>query len=247
MIHFILNGCKYLFVLPDKELIEIRWRMKNKIKLLLFLVTIAVTGCLNYVQEVVLYPDGSGTMQIDYWMKLPDEESRVVAEKIGLFNPDSVKKEFGSDYTKIESVTVFTDSTDSTTHTVIRLSFERIDSLNNVKAFADAQFVFRKESSGLIYFSQFIPPIATGFGIDASKYHVVYKYTFGGKIINHNAKKVDGRTLVWDYALADIGSGKTIFTTFRPFKLKKTPDWIYMLTGAVLALVIFFLLRKKKD
>jgi len=221
--------------------------MKLYYWLFLLLIIIDITGCLNYVQEVVLYPDGSGLMHIDYWMKLPDAESKSVAEKIGIFEPDSVRKEFASGYSKIENVQVYTDSTDSTTHAIIDLSFNRIDSLNLTRAFSDSRFVFKKESSGQIYFSQFIPPIATGFGIDASKFHVVYKYTFSGTILNHNANKVNGRTLTWDYALSEIGGGKTISVNFRPFKLKKTPDWIYMLTGAVLAIVIFFLFRKKKD
>jgi hypothetical protein len=113
--------------------------------------------------------------------------------------------------------------------------------------FADSKFRFRKETSGQIVFSQFIPPIATGFGIDAGEYTVNYSYTFSGTILNHNAHQVKDNTLVWNYSLADIGIGKSIDVTFRPFKLEKTPDWIYMLTGAVLALVIFFLFRRKRD
>jgi len=186
-------------------------------------------------------------MYIDYWMKLPDENSRIVADKIGIFNADSIKKEFTSNYTELKNVTVFTDSTDSTTHAIVEFTFNRIDSLNLTKAFSDFHFSFRKESSGQIYFTQFIPPIATGFGIDGSKYHVTYIFTISGTILSHNAQYVDGRTLKWEYSLSEIGGGKTISVKFRPFKLKKTPDWIYMLTGAVLALVIFFLLRKKKD
>ena len=60
--------------------------MKPHFSLILLLITINITGCLNYMQEVILYPDGSGEMHIDYWMKLPDEESKNVAEKIGIFN-----------------------------------------------------------------------------------------------------------------------------------------------------------------
>ena len=70
---------------------------------------------------------------------------------------------------------------------------------------------------------------------------------FSGEVVTHNAPKVEGRTLVWDYTLAEIGSGKTISVTFIPFKLKETPYWIYALTGLVLLFVIFFLFRKKKD
>jgi len=47
--------------------------------------------------------------------------------------------------------------------------------------------------------------------------------------------------------LDEIGKGKTISVTFKPFKLKETPYWIYILAGLVLLIVIFFLVRKKKD
>jgi hypothetical protein len=221
--------------------------VKKTFKIFLVISIILLTGCLDYVQQVTLYPDGSGKMHIDYWMKLPDVESRNVANKIGIFEPDSIRSEFSSRYTQIENVKVYTDSTDSTTHGIVDFTFDRIDSLNKTKAFSDANFSFRKNSSGIVEFSQFIPPLATGFGIDATKYRVIYKYTFSGSVINNNANREEDNALIWNYTLADIGGGKTISVTFRPYKLKETPDWIYMLTGTVLAIVIFFLFRKKKD
>lgn len=215
-------------------------------KLLVVLILFYFTGCLNYVQEVTLYPDGSGKMRIEYWMKLPDEESKAVAENIGIFNPDSIRSEFSSVHINLVNIDVFTDTTDSTTHAIINFTFDRIDSLNRTKAFNVVNFSFQEGASGVINFTQFIPPIATGFGIDATHYNVSYIYTFSGKLLVHNAHKVNKRTLSWNYSLADIGGGKSISVTFRPYKLKETPNWIYMLAGTVLALVIFFLLRKQK-
>jgi len=215
-----------------------------KVAGLLFI--LSLTGCLNYYQETKLYPDGSGTMHIDYWMKIMNPESEKVIESIGLFNADSIRNEFSSMYSKIENVVVFKDTTDSTTHAQIDLSFTHIDSLNKSTVFADAQFSFKEGAAGQIVFTQFIPPIATGFGIDARKFFVTYKYIFSGDIITHNAQEFSGRTLTWHYALSEIEGGKTISATFRPFKLKETPIWIYVLSGAVLLLVVFFLFSKKR-
>ena len=221
--------------------------MKILKRILFISVIFLLSGCLNYIQDVILYPDGSGKMHIDYWMKLPDEESRSVADKIGIFNADSIRSEFSSSYTNVTNVEVFTDTTDKTTHAIVDFTFDRIDSLNLTKAFADARFSFKEDLSGQIIFTQFIPPIATGFGIDASKFNVTYKYTISGSILNHNAQKIDNRTLTWKFSLAEIGGGKNIFVVFTPFKLKETPVWIYILTGVVLVLVTYFLLRKRKD
>jgi len=180
-------------------------------------------------------------------MKLPDSENLKILDKIGIFNPDSIRSEFSSIYSMIENIEVFSDSTDSTMHTLIELSFESIDSLNQTRAFKESNFSLKDGASGQKIFSQFIPPIATGFGIDGSAYTVTYKYTFSGEIITHNATTVEDRVLIWTYNLSEIGSGKTISVTFRPYKLKETPYWIYVLSGLVLLIVIIFLFRKKKD
>jgi hypothetical protein len=216
-------------------------------KILFVLILFLSVGCLNYIQDVNLYADGSGVMRISYWMKSLGNENYVIVEKIGLFNSDSVRSAFQSPYSTIEDMEVYTDSTDSTMHAIIELSFPSIDSLNNNKSFREYNFSLKDGAAGQKIFSQFIPPIATGFGVNRSDFNIQYKYTFGGEIITHNAQDNEGRTLVWNYTLADIGSGKTILVTFKPFKLKQTPYWIYVLSGIVLLVVIIFLFRKKKD
>ena len=220
---------------------------KTILTLFILIITISLNSCLNYYQEVKLYPDGSGKMHVDYWMKFVNEESKIVAENLGIFNADSIRSEFQSRYTKIENVVVYRDSTDSTTHALIDFSFNHIDSLNKTKVFAESRFSFREKTNGQVDFSQFIPPIATGFGIDASSLNVTYKYNISGEIISHNAQQISGKSITWHYKLSEIGGGKTITVTFQPYKLKETPMWIFFLSGAVLILVLFFLLKKRKN
>lgn len=214
---------------------------------LLLLIPLLGLGCLNYIQDVNLYADGSGMMRISYWMKSIGNENSVIAEKIGLFNADSLRSAFESKYNTIDDIEVYTDSTDSTMHSIIELTFTSIDSLNSHKSFKEYKFSLKDGAAGQKVFSQFIPPIATGFGVNRSDFRIQYKYTFGGEVITHNAQDNEGRTLVWNYTLDDIGSGKTILVTFKPFKLKQTPYWIYVLSGLVLLVVVIFLFRKKKD
>ncbi len=222
-------------------------RSKIVYSFLIFLILITFSSCLNYYQEVTLYPDGSGKMRIDYWMKFVNEESEKVVDNLGIFNPDSIRSGFQSIYSKVENVNVYRDTTDLTTHAIIDISFTHIDSLNKMKVFSEYNFSFVEKTGGQILFSQFIPPIATGFGIDASTFSVTYKYTIPGEILSHNAHQVSGKSLTWRYNLSEIGGGKTISVTFQPYKLKETPVWIYFLSGAVLLLVIFFLLKKRKS
>lgn len=232
-----MNNTKISFIKSNKPFLL----------LVLFIMVTIFNGCLNYYQEVTLYPDGSGKMRIDYWMKFINEESEKVVDNLGIFNPDSIRSGFQSAYSKVENVNVYRDTTDFSTHAVIDISFNHIDSLNKTKVFAEYNFSFQEKTQGQIVFSQFIPPIATGFGIDASTFNVTYQYTFSGEVLSHNAHQVSGKTLTWRYSLSEIGGGKTISVTFQPYKLKETPTWIYILSGAVLLLVLFFLLKKRKS
>lgn len=214
-----------------------------------FVITL-INGCINYEQEVSLYPDGSGTIDIHYWMKIPNYEKNQIVNDIGIFNPDSIKKEFTSTEnieTEVKNIKVYSDTTDSTIHSVIRLWFKHIDSLNNMRQFNGFNFSLKDGAEKQKIFSQFIPPIAIGFGFDVSDYYVTYIYDFPGEIITHNATDVTNKKLIWKYRLDEIGKGKTISVTYRPFKLKETPKWIYALSGLVLLIVIIFLFRKKRD
>jgi len=232
-------------VLPFRIIINILTLKKILISTLLW--AAFFSGCINYTQETQIYPDGSGKMLIHYWMSLPDSESVIAMNNLGIFREDSIRSEFASTFINIKSVKVYSDSTDSTSHAEIEFSFPHIDSLNYTRAFSDAHFSLVDGAAGQMIFSQFIPPIATGFGIDGSKFFVTYRYRFSGEIITHNSVSQEEDYLVWKYNLAEIGKGKTISVTFRPYKIKETPYWIYGLAGLVLLIVIIFLFRKKKD
>lgn len=217
-----------------------------KITFLFFILILIFNGCINYEQETTLKIDGSGKMKIHYWMHTPDSISLAFIDNLGIFTEDTISSQFSSAYSKVENVIVYSDTTDSTSHAVIELSFNSIDSLNFSKAFSEFNFTFQDGAPGQKVFTQFIPPVATSFGIDANQFSVSYKYNFQGEIITHNATNTDGNSLIWKYTLSEIGKGKTIVVTFRPYKLKETPVWIYYTAGFVLLIVIYFLVRKKK-
>lgn len=221
--------------------------MKNTLVILVSVVLITLSGCLNYIQDMEIYPNGSGKLKINYWMDFHSSENISVIESIGIFNVDSIKKEFASDFTTVTFVEAKADSSDSTLHAIIHLDFSHVDSLSKLKVFSQYEFSLKDGASGQKIYTQFIPPITTGFGIDGSKYSITYNIVFKGEIITHNATNIYGNSLSWSYTLPEIGRGKTISVTFQPYKLKETPYWIYILTGIVLLVVIIFLFKKKKD
>lgn len=221
--------------------------MKKVLLYCLLPITLYFQGCLNYYQETTLKTDGSGEMFIHYWMRSATAQDSLLVTQFGIFNQDSIKKEFTSNYSNIDNIEVYSDGSDSTVHAKVELTFTNIDSLNGTRAFKDANFSLKDGAAGQKIFSQFIPPIATGFGFDPKLFAIEYVYYMPGDVVAHNANELSGNKLTWKYNLSEIGMGKTITATFRPFKLKETPIWIYALAFSVLVVVIIFLFRKNKS
>ena len=207
---------------------------------------VLLSGCLNYIQDVNIYPDGSGKMSLHYWSNLPYDINAKQLKDITFFSPEFLQKEFSSKYYNLKGIKVYTDSTDGTTHAIVNITFNNIDSLNYSRTFKDSKFSLIDDGTGIKTFTQIIPPINYNFSSDSSKYSITYKYTFYGKIYDDNSTEKEGRTLIWNFKPNEIGSGKTIYAKYKPFKLKETPEWIFILMGIVIIIVVFFLLRKSK-
>lgn len=205
-----------------------------------------LSGCLNYEQITNLKIDGSGDMYIHYWMNLNQFKDSTIINKLGIFNPDSIKKEYQYEQLNITNIEVYTDDTDSTIHAKVMFTFNKIDSLNNTKKFKDMNFVFKKVDKNIMLFSQYVPAFATGFGLNSKNFNVSYVYYIPGEILSHNANEISNNKLTWNFTLEEIGTGKTISATFRPFKLKETPFVIYYAALFVIIVVVFYLLKKKK-
>jgi len=221
--------------------------MKNlKIIFTIAFLSLFLSGCLNYEQITTLNIDGSGEMFVHYWLKVTTAQDSVIMAKVGIFSVDSIRREYSSKHLNIKNIEVYSDLNDSTMHAKIELTFPKFDSLNTASAFKDVNFTLKKNDKKTMIFSQFIPPLATGFGVNGQLFNISYVYYIPGEILFHNAMDKSNNRLTWNYTLDQIGTGKTITATFRPFKLKETPAFIYYATLLVLVVVIFYLLKKKK-
>ncbi|MCH7973071.1 MAG: hypothetical protein IH949_04160 [Bacteroidetes bacterium] len=183
-------------------------------------------------------------MSLHYWSNLLYDINSDELKHLTYFNTDFLKKEFSSKYYKLEEIKLYTDSTDGTTHAIINITFNSIDSLNYSRTFQDSKFSLIDDGTGIKIFTQKIPSINDSLASDSSKYSITYKYTFYGKIYDDNSTEKDGKTLIWKFKPNEIGSGKTIYVKYKPFKLKETPEWIYILMGIVIIIILFFLLRR---
>lgn len=211
----------------------------------LLISTIFINGCLNYSQITTIKKDGSGNMFIHYWMKWSTPKDSSIVEQLGIFSKDSVLKEFSSQYSYIKKVEVYKDFNDSTFHSQVSLDFNSLDSLNLTPAFRKSELSIKDGAKNTKIFSQFVPPIATGFGFNSKNFSITYVYYLPGETLSHNATEIDRNKLTWKYSLDDVGTGKYITATYRPFKLKETPTWIFICALGVFIVVVVFLFSKR--
>ncbi len=218
--------------------------MKIKIALTLFVFTL-LTGCLNYTQITTIKTDGTGSIFIHYNMRWNTPRDSSIVEQLGIFNKDSVSKEFSSAFSSVTNVEVYKDLSDSTIHAKVELNFKSLDSLNQTPAFRKSNLMVKDGEKNTKIFSQFIPPIATGFGFENKNFTLNFVYYLPGEILDHNATDITRNKLTWSYSLDEIGTGKYISATYRPFKLKETPVWIYICALFVLFVVVVYLFSKR--
>ena len=221
-------------------------QMQKKVLLLIPLLILFLSSCLNYTQVTTIKTDGSGEMFIHYWMKWEDKRDSVLLNKLHIFNPDSIRVEFSSKHNSIDRINTFIDYSDSTIHSQIELEFNNFDSLKYTRAFEGANFSLVDGPGETKIFSQFIAPFATGFGLSEDDFKFSLTYYLPGEILTHNADSKSRNKLTWDYSMSEIGVGKKITATYRPFRLKETPHWVYYSTLTVILVVLFYLFRKRK-
>lgn len=213
----------------------------NKIKSFLSIFTFAILlqGCLNYIQVTKLEKDHSGEMQIHYWAKIPALQDSLLILRLGIFDEDSIRSNFSSEFTQIQNIDIFNNSEDTTLHAKIDFRFSAIDSMNNMDAFRGYNFKLEKIGDNTTLFKQEIPPFSSGFGITESKANIRYMYNFPGRIIDHNADTVENGTLIWGFDSDEIGMGKTISATYSFGEGDSRAKWVYL---AILLLALLFAL-----
>jgi len=212
----------------------------------LFIIIISLTSCLNYTQVTTIKTDDSGKMYIHYWMHMDPDLDSLLLTKLGLFNEDSLSSIFKANFTDLNYTSVYHDYGDSSLHAQIEFEFANFDSLNNLQFFKHSELSVKEGPEDSKIFSQFIQPITTNFGLYDKSLTVSYVYYLPGEIFNHNANSHSRNKLIWNFSLDNIGTGKTIYANYIPFRLKETPIWIYSLAGIVIVIVLIFLFRKSK-
>jgi hypothetical protein len=215
-------------------------------KLLIIFLIAFLSGCVNYRQVTNLQTDNSGKMFIHYWVKSGDLEESSITGQAGVFNKDSLKERFSSDFTQIESVEAYVDSSDTTINRKIRFTFKDLERLNELHSFESIHFSITENEEGNKVLTQSLPFTFFSVGTMLDTLEVEYVYYFPGSIISHNADSQSSNKLVWKIEPSDTSEVNKLMAVYEPYKLEKTPLWVYILAGAMLLIVLFYLFRKRK-
>ena len=218
-------------------------KLKQKFTYLIsFILPLFVLGCINYEQTTTIKSDGSGSMEIHYWIN----ESIALTGSQGnfAFDKENVNKQYEAIGIKVKDVRIESISADSTRHVRVKLDFADITQLSKAAGFKSSGFEWTRDGNRITFKQNHHTSgeNSESFGLD--KFTFTYVYTFPGEIISTNATSFSGRRAEWKFKLSDLSSDRSLIAViavswFSPRNI--------IIAGAVFVMVIalFILLRKR--
>jgi hypothetical protein len=214
--------------------------MKRTIPLALLLLTLQ--GCLNYEQKTTLEENGSGSMEIHYWMS----ERMFMWMKDGTlaFNEDSVRKQYDIEGITIQSARTVSEAEDSTLHVWVELAFDDLTRLPECKGFKDLTFLWQREGD-VFRFEQGIPMANNAEDSFLDDFAFTYTYVFPGTIRECDADTIDGNRAVWVFPLSKLNADVRLTATIEASS-GRSVYWVMGVIAIVLLLVLLTIRLRRK-
>ena len=209
----------------------------------LFLLLLPLAGCISYEQDTQLNEDGSGSMQIHYW--IAEDMLSWFKEGNLSFNEDSVRAQYSAETITVESVRSETRAADSTRHVFVTLSFDDIRRLPECSGFKDLDVKWMRE--GDVYrFVQTLPTASSSTDGMLDSFTFTYRFDFPGELRECNADSIDGSHAVWSFKLSELSKQQRLEAVVVASS-GSSIWWIFGVLGvvAVLAVVIMVVRRRK--
>ena len=199
---------------------------------LALIISVILSGCVNYDQKATINSDGSGTMKIHYWA----ESTNISSGELGGFGftEDKARNNFTSSNTQVGDVKVEdkkeTDTTKST-HVYLDVKFKDINKLSEAKGFAKIKASWEKGKEGMDFKYTLLKDTAnSGMGMD--KYKLTYEFEFPNEVITTNGK-MNGKKVSWEKSLTDLKDDVDMTATIKSSKKCG-------LFGLELPIIVFF-------
>ncbi|MEP7145418.1 MAG: hypothetical protein ABI792_00265 [bacterium] len=153
----------------------------NKLKrsdfiLLLMLIALTMNGCLNVRQKTVINEDGSGTINLHYWMRSMGDIPYSDEIDGYSFIESEVRRKYQSPNTQIKEFKKFDDSKDTTNHYDLTIDFKDINKLSETPGFSRVKISYIKSNDG--YDFKYLIPKDTTLKQEYIKADHTLEYTF---------------------------------------------------------------------
>ena len=118
--------------------------------LILLLVSIIFSSCVNIDQQTTINKDGSGSIALHYWTHT---SNLSMGNELGGFSFEEaqVRKKFTSLNSDVTEIKIDNDESDSSSHVRVKITFKDFNNLNEAEGFSKVSTVWKKTSDGFIF------------------------------------------------------------------------------------------------
>lgn len=157
---------------------------------LMFLIGLAFSGCINVKQRVIIKEDGSGTINLEYWTNtnLVDVGEVKVGDEIGGFTFDTLEivKKYSSAFTEVSKFKRISYPADTSTHILLDINFKDINKITEANGYSniDISYIKGKDNTQFRYY---IPKDTTiNLAYTKEKHTLEYIFEFPSEVLETN-------------------------------------------------------------
>lgn len=171
--------------------------------LVLPLLMIFASGCVNVDQKTVLNNDGTGNIVLHYWTK---NSNLSMGDEVGgfAFADTKVKENYSSANTEVTEVKIEKNDVDSTSHVNVKLNFKDFNKLSETKAYSKITPVWTKGDNGMTFSYTIAKDTANAGNMGMGEYKLTYAFEFPGSVLETNGRKDGDNRVVWEKTVADL-------------------------------------------
>ncbi len=167
------------------------------------LLALLLSGCINVRQKTVIREDGSGTINLHYWMKSLGDIN--MGDEVGGFSfiEEEIKKKYASGNTEIKDLKKYNDNVDTTTHIEVVIDFKDFNKLSEAQGFSNIKTTWSKGDDGMIF--KYIIPKDTSIKKNyvTSDNKLEYTFEFPNEVISSNGTADGKNTVKWNKLISE--------------------------------------------
>jgi len=211
--------------------------------ILMFLIGLALSGCINVQQRVKINEDGSGTINLEYWTNtnLVDVGDVKVGDEIGGFTFDmaEVVRKYSSAYTEVSTPKKLIYPADTTTHIKLDINFKDLNKITEANGYSNIEVSYIKGKDNT-QFRYFIPKdTSINLSYTKEKHTLEYIFEFPFEVLETNGTKdntaKEGNIVKWKFQTSEH-----VKQDFEMTAVIKNKSGICGMFGIELPLVLLF-------